>query len=349
MGGATQNNIYVAIGVPFFEQVDAGEYNIAYGVAQAQLVEQDLEAERCDNQPYTENGFDIGTLPAGTYTFEQYQNSVPSLNNYDLRNRLLLTVWPTYDVTVYETYHGEYPVIDGHQIVDGLNELELSSIHGCDSVVHLYASLCPLTVQDADDNLYNTLVLDRYCWTQTNMKATHYADANRTPVPRAWVYASGQHPDVVQNEATFGRLYTWYSAVNVEENSDAMPVTNAAGFVQGICPEGWHVPATPEMTALLSHPAEDIKSTTLWLEPVNNNRTGFTLLPAGKYNASAQRFDDMLTGTHLWKVIDPSATDDYNSIYISYHCSDPLFEHALAQNAYSVRCVKDYEEWNGGE
>lgn len=344
MGGATQNNIYVAIGVPFYEQVDVGEYNIALGVAQAQLVESSVEAENCDNEPYTEHYFDIGPLPAGVYTFENYQNSVDTLFNYDLRNRLLLTVWPTYEVTVHETYHGEYPVIDGHQIVDGLNELELKSVHDCDSMVHLYASLCPFTVQDADENLYNTLVLDRYCWTQTNLMTTRYADANRTPVMRALVYKSEQNPDEVANEATFGRLYTWYSAVNVEENSDAVPAVNAAGFVQGICPEGWHVPATPEIVALLSHPSEDIKSTTLWLEPAfNNNRTGFTLLPAGQYSASAQRFENLYTGTHLWKAVDPSSSDNYNSIYINYFCDEPTLEHALANNAYSVRCVKDYE------
>jgi len=345
MGGATQNNIYVAIGVPFYEQVDVGEYNIAFGVAQAQLVELNVEAENCDNEPYTEHYFDIEPLPVGVYTFENYQNSVDTLNNYDLHNKLLLTVWPTYDFTVYETFHGVYPVIDGHQIVDGLNELEFKSVHDCDSMVHLYASLCPYTVQDADNNLYNTLVLDRrYCWTQTNLMTTHYADANRTPVARALVYKSELNPDEAANEATFGRLYTWYSAVNVAENGNAAPAVNAIGFVQGICPEGWHVPATPEIVSLLSHPSEDIKSTTLWLEPAsNNNRTGFTLLPAGQFNSSAQRFEDLYTGTHLWKAVDPSSTDNYNSIYISYFCDEPTLEHALASDAYSVRCVKDYE------
>jgi uncharacterized protein (TIGR02145 family) len=130
----------------------------------------------------------------------------------------------------------------------------------------------------------------------------------------------------------------------VEENSDAAPSVNAAGFVQGVCPEGWHVPATPEIVALLSHPSEDIKSTTLWLEPAfNNNRTGFTLLPAGQYSASAQRFENLRTGTHLWKAVDPSSTDNYNSIYINYFCDEPTLEQALANNAYSVRCVKDYD------
>lgn len=344
MGGATQNNIYVAIGVPFFEQVDAGDYNIAFGVAQAQLVELNVEAENCDNQPYNEHYFNIDPQPAGVYSYENYQNSVDTLNNYDLINRLILTVWPTYDVTVYETFHGEYPIIDGHQIVDGLNELELSSIHGCDSMVHLYASLCPFTVQDGDGNTYNTLVLDRYCWTQTNMKTTHYADVDRTPVARALVYKSLSFPDELENESIFGRLYTWYSAVNVEENSTATPTANGAGFVQGICPDGWHVPATPEMVALLSHPSEDIKSTTLWLESVSNtNSTGFTLLPAGQYNSALRRFENLLTGTHLWKIVDLPTTDEYNSIYVSYFCDEPLFERALKENAFSVRCVKDYE------
>jgi len=37
--------------------------------------------------------------------------------------------------------------------------------------------------------------------------------------------------------ATYGALYTWPAAMNIYNESDIKP-----GRVQGVCPDGWHLP-----------------------------------------------------------------------------------------------------------
>lgn len=158
----------------------------------------------------TQNNFNISVdeLSEGVKKYEQYVVNVDTLYNYDLIKRLTLTVWPTYEVYDTVMFHGDFPA----GINEGANNLDLATVHSCDSVVHLYAMICPFTVIDGSNITYPTLVLDRYCWTQRNSQATVYDDGNATPVARALVYQSNRHPDVAANESVYGRLYTWWSA-----------------------------------------------------------------------------------------------------------------------------------------
>ena len=74
----------------------------------------------------------------------------------------------------------------------------------------------------------------------------HYADDN-SDIPVALVYNIAPDNDEDANLEAFGRLYTWYSAVKLPEGStDAL----AEGYVQGICPDGWHIPTHEEMMKL---------------------------------------------------------------------------------------------------
>lgn len=351
--GNTQQNVYAVIGQPFYRQISNDRYEIAYGVAQAQLETRADTAATCVNEPYHNDlCFDIPAeeLTVGVTDYEKYESNVDALLGYDLLCKLNLSVWPIYAFSETKMFHGELPVIDGsllkdgvdYQIVEGINVLNFFSIHGCDSVVTLNALLCPLTTTDADQNDYNTVVLDNFCWTQTNMKTTHYDNDQRTPIEKALIYKSLMHPDEVENENIYGRLYTWYSAVGIPEDSDEM--LNADGFVQGICPAGWHIPAAPEVAAYSNHDAYDLRSSELWVQGAGNNSTGFTLLPAGWYLSSSRRFQEMLTDTRLWFT----ATNANNAlvpgaINVPYHCDSPIILNPLAADAYSVRCVQDYD------
>jgi uncharacterized protein (TIGR02145 family) len=48
-----------------------------------------------------------------------------------------------------------------------------------------------------------------------------------------------------ENYATYGVLYNWTAAMNGAESSDANP-----SGVQGICPDGWHLPSDAEWKQL---------------------------------------------------------------------------------------------------
>lgn len=348
--GGTSVNTYAAVGQPFFEQINTGSYEVAYGVAQSQLELLALADETCINEDYSGHGFDIpaSDLSEGTTSYEKYENNIYEIFGYDRLTKLDLTVWPIYAVEVSETFYGVFPIIDGsklkdgidYQIVEGDNIIIFLTIHGCDSVVTLHASLCPYTVTDADGNVYTTLILDKYCWTQSNLKTTHYIGSSHLEVPKALIYSPGE--DV--NEDIYGRLYTWFSAVNIPEDSTLIPPPlDVDGFITGICPEGWHIPASPEIAALKSHSSYELRSPYLWLTGAGANTTGFTLLPAGIFKASSGRFEDLRIATWLWKATSTSSPIYEATTYGSfYNCDTIITKVSSASDAYSVRCVKNY-------
>jgi len=56
----------------------------------------------------------------------------------------------------------------------------------------------------------------------------------------SWCYDNdGNNCDI------YGRLYNWETMMNGEESSDEVP-----SGVQGICPDGWHVPSDNEWKIL---------------------------------------------------------------------------------------------------
>lgn len=349
--GGTSVNTYAAVGQPFFEQINTGSYEVAYGLAQSQLELLALADETCINEDYSGHGFNIpaSDLSEGTTSYEKYENNVYEIFGYDRLTKLDLTVWPVYAVEVSETFSGTFPIIDGsklkdgidYQVVEGDNIIIFLSMHNCDSVVTLHASLCPFTVMDADSNVYATVVLDKYCWTQSNLKTKHYIGASHAEVPKALVYSPGE--DV--NENIYGRLYTWFSAVNIPEDSTLIPPPlDIDGFVTGICPEGWHIPASPEITALESHSSYELRSPDLWLLGAGANTTGFTLLPAGYFKASVNRFEDLRLATWLWKATSTSSPIYKATAYGTFYNCDAIVPvvPVSASDAYSVRCVKNY-------
>ena len=76
---------------------------------------------------------------------------------------------------------------------------------------------CGEQISDVEGNTYETVEIGGLCWTKENMKSKTYADG--TPIAKAMIYSSSMHPDTNANLATYGRLYTWFSAVNVPEGS----------------------------------------------------------------------------------------------------------------------------------
>ena len=203
--------------------------------------------------------------------------------------------------------------------------------------------ICPSTVEDGDNNSYDVVAVANYCWTQSNLRATHYADAGHTEIARAEVYSAPGHDDVAANEETYGRLYTWYSAVGLPEDGSGTLTPDAHGYVQGACPEGWHIPTATEMAALEALSTEDIRTSELWRSPNNNtNSTGFTSLPAGLYSAAHSRFEQMLVNTGYWSLSNGTSVP-VTATEFPYYCDRPVESPVSTSDMLSVRCVKNDE------
>lgn len=242
--------------------------------------------------------------------------------------------WFDYDASTAEGIHYSklYIPYGAPKKYDLLRKLTLSV---------LGSTACGSPVVDADGYVYNSVEVAGYCWTQSNLRTRHYADAGHTKIERAGVFNAPGFTDVPANENTYGRLYTWYSAVGLPEDGSGTLAPDAHGYVQGVCPVGWHIPTAVEKAALDALNTEYIRTAELWLSPNSNtNSTGFTSLPAGLYNAASGQFEQILMNTGYWSLANGMAVPT-SVATLPYYCNHPIEKTVSASDMLSVRCVKN--------
>ena len=222
------------------------------------------------------------------------------------------------------------------------------------------------TVTDYDGNVYNTVRLGNQCWMRENLRTTHYADGTAIPTSSGASYSDPyyyQYGNVVQN----GLLYNWAATMNGAEPTNANP-----SGVQGVCPNGWHVPSAAEwdeLTAFVasipnyrcgtgaSSIAKALASRTGWGNSSTscavgnnqslNNATRFNAVPAGRRYYSNSYYSGVASFMSTTNL-DNSANSnylmvfniEYGSVSCGYAWSDSYRE---KNSAHSVRCVKNEE------
>lgn len=158
-----------------------------------------------------------------------------------------------------------------------------------------------------------------------------------------------------ENYATYGVLYNWTAAMNGAESSDANP-----SGVQGICPDGWHLPSDAEWKQLemyLGMSETDVNSTgwrgtveggklkeagtTHWADPNAgaNNESGFTALPGG-YRNSYGGFDNISYDGRWWSSTEGGTSNAWYR-YVNYDNSNVYRGSNYKSMGFSVRCLRD--------
>ena len=180
---------------------------------------------------------------------------------------------------------------------------------------------------------YTANLFGSVCWFTQNMRNLQYADGTDIPDVRAY-------GDDENNVNEYGRLYTWAAATRLPAgtaNSDS---------VQGLCPEGWFIPRAVDFVGLanLLGGVDYMKSSnpSYWLgvetglSPVD----GYKAVPGGLYNATTQRFENILGQSWFWSS--SSTTVMPLACLLQYGCPQELIQEANSGNGFSVRCVKYY-------
>ena len=218
---------------------------------------------------------------------------------------------------------------------------------------------CGSTLTDIDGNEYGTLLLGSQCWMQQNLRTTHFADGTEIPVgglnnhSGARRYAPNSNPD------TYGYLYNWDAAMNGSASSSANP-----SGVQGVCPDGWHLPSDAEWTQLTSfiasnsanvcdnnpsYIAKSMASTEDWgagawgaCSSVITNNTGFSVLPAGTWHVNGA-IGHVSQGYSDGHAIFRTATV-YEENYVrarEFYTENPYVDATAIDktNGLSIRCV----------
>src|SRR5574344_393885 len=167
------------------------------------------------------------------------------------------------------------------------------------------SSIVYSTIKDARDNqTYRIVTIGSQTWMAENLKYLPSVVRPRTgsqTTPHYYVYGyNGTNVTDAKATAysvyynTYGVLYNWPAAMNGAASS----TTNPSG-VQGVCPDGWHLPSDAEWTELTnyltSYAGGKLKETgtTHWNSPNTGatNETGFTALPGGYRNFSGTFLD----------------------------------------------------------
>lgn len=197
------------------------------------------------------------------------------------------------------------------------------------------------TATDFDGNEYQSLTIGAQTWMKENLKSLHYSDG--TAIEYVWSYN-----DSDSLAAIYGRLYSWESAMRGAASTNAIP-----SGVQGVCPNGWHMPGLAEWMILIDYCGGEFEAgaqlkemdTLHWYSPNEgaNNLTGFTALPGG----SKENYGYSLMGeSGFWW----STHDEDGYIYTVLMGKDVPYAISFGtyfqpgeinETGYSVRCLKN--------
>lgn len=214
-------------------------------------------------------------------------------------------------------------------------------------------------VDKRDGQVYKAVKIGEQVWMAQNL---NYETEN------SWCGA-GMHDSAVYVRegdcAIYGRLYTWAAAIDSVKLYDygygmdcgTGKTCTLPAKVQGICPEGWHLPTDVEWSILVEeeggrwNAGKVLKAQTGW--PVVSGTTykdavGFSALPAGKV------YDGLVYqggfNAYFWSASEDNKINNTDyfaySIELSYGIIGVSEEGAILQSGhktygFSVRCVRD--------
>ena len=213
--------------------------------------------------------------------------------------------------------------------------------------------IIPKAVTDIDGNTYNAVRLGNQIWMAENLRTTKYADGEQikegtvVSMNEAYYYYPNGNSS---NMSGYGLLYNVKAVVR-----DIAAAVHNPNRVQGICPNGWHVPSIAEWAQLTEYVssqkkytcgdsatyiAKALASTIGWNsstdicclekcfvgdEISSNNATGFGAMPAGiatRPLESPVGYSDFGNFAYFWSssfTMDKSLAYDYRLSYEEAH------------------------------
>ena len=225
------------------------------------------------------------------------------------------------------------------------------------------AVILPDAVTDIDGNTYNAVQIGRQVWMASNLRTTRYADGTSIALGDAngslttpYRYVPGN--DTV-NVPRYGYLYNRPAVMHGAEPSMEYP-----SGVQGICPDGWHVPSIQEWERMIFYVqgqkeyvcggdieniAKALSDSTGWetseasacavsSDLSKNNATGFSALPAG---VAATSQSGGYFGEEAWFWSATGSVEGGGFFYSICGNQAGIMDSRSTNYSFSVRCVRD--------
>ncbi len=201
-----------------------------------------------------------------------------------------------------------------------------------------------------DGQTYETVIIGTQCWMTENLNVGTAILGSSSPSNNGTI-EKYCYDDSTDSCDTYGGLYQWAEMVQYENGAtnttswDPVPTGN----VQGICPDGWHLPTDAEWVTLSNYldggnvAGGKMKETGTehWTSPNAGatNSSGFTGLPGGYHNSTGACIllgdigfwwsSSELSGTEAW----------YRYLSSSYYKVTRDFTSKTL--SLSVRCLKN--------
>lgn len=220
------------------------------------------------------------------------------------------------------------------------------------------ADVIPNAVTDYDGNSYDAVRIGNQVWMASNLRTTHYANGEVIPEGNTRSTTVPYRYTPSTDVATYGYLYNWPAVMHGASSSTGNP-----SGVQGVCPNGWHVPSDAEwsqLTAYCSGHTEYVCSgngnniakvlaadhdwhisgneCAVGNDLTSNNATGFSALPAGGYSTGS--YGDFGFGVVFWSATEGDSSSTYNR-YLSCHLASVHRYRYGKDDGLSVRCLRD--------
>ncbi len=200
---------------------------------------------------------------------------------------------------------------------------------------------CPGTeTVEYQGRIYHTVLINNQCWLKENinigMKKNNRIGMNLVNQFDNNIIEKYCYDDLESNCDEYGGLYQWAEAVQYKNGASNNTTPSFTGFVQGICPEGWHIPQYSEIKKLATYIDNDGRK----INKLGTNTTGFSGLLSGYSYASSLIYLNMGYETFFW------TTKTLENIHAStmWLSTETAFSIILAEpkiNGNCVRCIKD--------
>jgi uncharacterized protein (TIGR02145 family) len=206
-------------------------------------------------------------------------------------------------------------------------------------------------IDTRDGKVYQTVTIGNQEWMAENLKylpSVVDPSVGSSTTPCYYVYGyDGTNVTAAKattNYDTYGVLYNWTSAMAGSASSGSNP-----SCVQGVCPDGWHLPSDAEWTELTDYlGGESVAGgklketgTTHWTTPNTGttNETGFMALPGGFRSNDGTFYGNGNYG-YWWSSTEYNAASAWNR-FLDYSSSNALRGNSNKELGFSVRCVRD--------
>ncbi len=209
-------------------------------------------------------------------------------------------------------------------------------------------------VDSRDGNVYRFVTLGNQVWMAENLRYLPYVtDAKEVLDSPAFYVQEYYGTDVDEAKAhpnyeKYGVLYNWHAVMNGEAHTDQNP-----SGVQGICPDGWHVPSDSEFVELtaalgisLAQVGGKLKETgtEYWKYPNTGatNEFDFSARGGGLHTRLEGKFLDLKEIGYWWTTTIHNLFQ--NSAYVRFMWFDKASlvpQYYDKPYGFSLRCLKD--------